>query len=391
MAAGLVGQAPSSPRPVAAELGPAPAAAAPEFLAAIEPPLLRSAFARCAEVLSQGDPALATPRERAFLLLGWLRLDQTFRARAVLEAAASHLLVARHDCATGHDDDAAAWFAVQTYWYWRARRDETVLRSTSSAFARARDRLRTAPLPDASDRAILYVHALACAEAVSRILGQPDAGIDCSLRARRALDDHERAHWHETRSCFADGESEPSLFGCAIGMLAATADRMDRHVRTALRVATLDSQDDELVARTQFDLERAHELEAACTAAVDAPSSAGQRLDALAFAATGLRLATGPGLDERWTRVRPCLLPNTRELRLRGLRADGFAVDLAAERDGDAVVLRARLSPETEPATWRQLVAHLEGRVFVTAARADTEVVLRSRDAAPAAITSPTR
>lgn len=372
-------------------LGPAPIARSPEFLATIEPPLLREAFARCATLLADGDPSAVAPRERAFLLLGWLRLDQPFRARAVIDAAAAALLDAELTNPRAHRSDDAAWFAVQAYWHWRAFGDEGSLRATNATFALARERLLRIPLPATSDAAMLHVHALACAEAVSNALGETDAGLDCNLRARRLLDDHESAHWQEARSCFADGSDAPTLFGCTIGMLAATGDRIDRHVRSALDAPTNRDLEAGLVARAQFDLDRARDLESACLAAVEDPVAAGRRLDALAFAATGIRLASGPGVDERWMRVRPCLLPGTRELRYRGLGGDGWRLELGAVLDGETVTLRARLSPGDEPSTWRQLVAHLEGRVFVAAARAEVEVVLRSRDAVPDAITSPAR
>lgn len=362
----------------------------------IEPPLLRSAFERCAAVLASGDPGACNSTGRASMLLGWLRLGRLDRARDVLDATAAAALgaaVARQRDATACPGGDAAWLVVQTYWLWRASRDEADLGTMSQPLDQAGECLLATPLPSGSDRALLHVHALACAEQLARSRGDERSALTFSLRARRCLDEHEAAHWRDEADGFVDADgAPPSLFGCAVGMLAATGDRIERNALRALRDRESTEPDRALVARTQFDLARARELEAACLAPVTDPVAAGSRLDALGFGATGLRHATGPGVDERWTRVRPCVLPGSEVTSVRGTVLDGWRVDVVAQVIRGALVVRTRTSPLRGSESWRQLVAHVDGRVFVTAARAGREVVLGGRsDADGAPVTSPDR
>ncbi|MEO6594881.1 MAG: hypothetical protein ABIP94_09025, partial [Planctomycetota bacterium] len=198
---------------------------------------------------------------------------------------------------------------------------------------------------------------------------------------RRAIDrliELERLTWQpgrqHFRSTLGGGDiatperTDPLLLApAAAGLLVASADRALQHLRTVLleanpaldclcptdwlayqttwRVAAATQLDDEVVRATQW----VALMESAADGAMP-PGVAGARLDAACFAATGLRLATGVGIDEDWVRLRPWLPPMHEHLVLRGLHADGARLDLEltaregppqADETGEAAMLSA--------------------------------------------------
>jgi len=54
----------------------------------------------------------------------------------------------------------------------------------------------------------------------------------------------------------------------------------------------------------------------------------GAALDAVLFALTGVRVATRPGFDEDWIRLKPMLRSDSHRASYRGLSVDGWCIDL---------------------------------------------------------------
>lgn len=334
---------------------------------------------RRAEALARNhDETLrsASQERLAHALLGWLRLGNRLCAKETLDA-----MFARTESEPRATD--AAWAVVATFWSWRA---------TADVAARASDWLRVeqavravlASRPKDLREATLRTHAIACAAE----LAVPDRATDFVQQARIALLEFEAAHWSEAHSAFVDRDAAPSLHGlrpCAIGMLAATGDRAERNARRCLSATDGDHSLDALVASAQFDAIDGREL--AAHLASDAGDEPGRELDAVLFAITGLRLATGPGVDAQWLRLRPRLPAGFDRMRIDGLALDGYAIAFTFEhsaqigpRPADDASQRHRgtftVTQKGGAASWRQLVVHMDDNTFVVAAIANEPVTL---------------
>ncbi|MEQ1634533.1 MAG: hypothetical protein ABL997_19280, partial [Planctomycetota bacterium] len=234
------------------------------------------------------------------------------------------------------------------------------------------------------ERAVLRLHALSCAGALAAAADDQSLATKFDLRARSALDEFEARYWSPSRAAFvesADTDEPASLFACAIGMLATTGDRTAIHGQSALAersVGRVPDPERTLVAMAQFDAARGDLLADLLMQPTDDPHRAGLAIDAVLFAATGMRMATGPGMDEAWTRLRPCLPTGIDRIAVRGLVHDGHACEFEYERRHDEHVGRYTLRREGDGKGWRQLVVHQDGRTFVAPAIDGEPVTLTS-------------
>jgi hypothetical protein len=376
----------------AAALSIAPSAAQSEAVLCATPRELRceptglDAFvARCEAQLDRDHEATlahGTPRQLAGATLGWLRLGQSDRALATLEALAQRKDEGSHD--------ASAWWLIARFWASRAmslpsesadmtRRVVDAARSLATECARSDN-------PPSLTRHVLCVHAIACAS--ERIGEEHDAQTRDELMAaaRRALLRFEENHWSEPHAAFVDHTLQPSADGllpCAIGMLAATGNRAERNARSCLASLPADCTSHvALAARAQFGCEIDATLAQLLANAPRADDDeTGWMLDAVMFAITGLRLATGPRIDAAWLRLRPVLPQGFDRLRIRGLALDGWRCEMefARTRGAVAAIGRYTLTPIEGRATWRQLVVHQGAETFVAPALAGVEVELPPR------------
>lgn len=281
------------------------------------------------------------------------------------------------------DAEAAAWLAAAHLWHARASGTPVVTDAQWQALTTS-----LTSLPDEPDQvfvtAAMHVHGLFCLGALGELrghgsipgdprrVGGRESGAAWLQRAIERQIALERRAWQPGLGCFRTlvtrGEpavpaaAEPStLRPASAGLLLATGDRLPRHLATTLahweQAAAPRTVTDvalALVTATQLldDGARARAW-AALLAMADGPltdDEAGLVLDALLFALTGVRLATGAGLDETWQRAAPWLPPDHDHLTIRGLAAGGACSD---------VVLQARHGPrrsdEADPS------AHLAG------------------------------
>lgn len=303
---------------------------------------------------------------------------------------------------------------LQHYWYLRATSDEAPSTRAWSSIAAAADRVAASRPDDDVATAALQLHALACAGGIldsqDRLRrpsvwshGAPPSppGAVWAARAAARRQQFEQRHWSEADGAFrawqgtvapqpaAAFDATAALMPCWLGMLATTGDRTLRNADAAL--AALRSRRDRepalaarwLTAVTQLDGDRDAAFAAVLRAAAADPAA----LDALCFALTGVRLATGPGIDEDWIRLRPYLPPGATFVRVANLRHDGWSLDLATERrrglptDDEQVALQrcqagAEPTPLQPPDASQAGVAAARERVFVT-------VTLRSPDPPP--------
>ena len=360
---------------------PAPANASPSQPRALrcEPVALDAFVQRRAEALARNhDETLrsASQERLAHALLGWLRLGNRLCAQETLDA-----MIARTEAE--HRAADAAWAVVATFWAWRATAD---LEARTSDWSRVERAVRTvlASRPTDLREAALRAHAIACAAE----LAADDRASGYVQHARSALLEFESRHWSEEHGAFVDLGSPPSRHGlhpCAIGMLAATGDRAERNARRCLSGNDGAPSLDTLVAKAQFESVDGRDLAARVVS--DAGDEPGRELDAVLFALTGLRLATGPGVDAQWLRLRPRLPAGFDRMRIDGLASDGYAIAFTFERS--AQVGPQPVAGATQPhrgsftvtqqggsASWRQLVVHMDGNTFVVAAIADEPVSL---------------
>ncbi len=318
----------------------------------------------------------ASAERLAFAMLGWLRLGDEARAR---ECAAATL--ARAESSSAADD--AAWAVLAAFWHWRATADSPARQSVQPRVERAVAAVLAAR-PTGLRAAALRAHSIACAAE----LAARDGARELEDAARSALRAFESSHWSEHHGAFVErgtGPTREGLLPCAIGMLAATGERAERNARRSLSATEGTPSLDRLVACAQFDVIDERELAARVASPVgDEP---GRELDSMLFALTGLRLATGPGVDSQWIRLRPHLPVGIDRIRIDGLATDGYAIACTIERElaagrgqsqqalprhrGSFEVTRRRGS-----ASWRQLVVHLDGTTFVVAAIVDELVAL---------------
>jgi hypothetical protein len=200
--------------------------------------------------------------------------------------------------------------------------------------------------------------------------------------ARRELLRFEDLHWSELHSAFVDDIRRPGADGllpCAIGMLAATGNRAERNARSCLASLPVDCASPfVLTARAQFGFEIDATIAQLLASAPHADDEPGWTLDAVMFAITGLRLATGPRVDATWMRLRPVLPRGFDRMRVRGLALDGWRceIELSRERSDAPACGRYTLTPIDGRSTWRQLVVHHGAETFVAPALAGVEVEL---------------
>jgi hypothetical protein len=375
---------------------------------------LRAAAARLRAGDGDAQPDVQPGADTTGPLLACLWLGDDARAGA--------LLAREGDAAVrGGDRDldwaTTAWLLVHHYWFLRATGDAATVRERlPGLLARAADLAPTDAHADDGDdagfaAAVLRLHAVACCggilDSLDRVehptrwdAGPPadPPGAAWARRARLLLDDLERRFWSARAGMFAptalacDGEHTPTaaanLLPCWIGMLATTGDKTAQNAIAALQRLGIDgvhvgvaapeqgaaalAQAMAVVAVSQFGGDPGPPLGALLAQLPPGCAATGAAVDALLFAITGLRLATGPGIDEDWLRIRPALPPGVRRVVLRGLRHDGWRADLTLERrtgpPGEAEADLLRRCGETD--------ARADPRLFGT-------LILRSPDRSP--------
>jgi hypothetical protein len=169
-------------------------------------------------------------------------------------------------------------------------------------------------------------------------------------RAIGAQIELERDLWLPGRCCFRAAAPAPAiadappvadaatLLPASAGLLVATGDRLPQHLTHTLdaleRAHTTGAEAAALCLATATQLVDDDARERSWTrllAALDGDrdgTSAGLVLDALLYAVTGVRNATGAGVDEGWLRCAPWLPPGHEHLAVRGVCADGCRLDL---------------------------------------------------------------
>jgi len=316
--------------------------------AQVDGPVLRvegagAAFAGLLAECTRGLQAVVVhdAEGRAHALLGCLRLGQLGAARRLLA-----------DEATGGDRSAACWAVISHHWYLRATRDVTTITSHLAWLQEGLAATAREPGPSATfAQAALLPHALFCLGSMLQSCGHEQAGAGCTRRAVEAWLELERRTWQPGRGHYRARPThgdirlpeppEPSVLApAAAGMLIASGDRLPRHLRASLSflltqpptgihdAAWVLGGAAQLGDHRQIDTAWNALLAVAPARAGDSAGDAGRGLDAMLFAVTGLRLATGAGVDEHGTRWRPHLPPGHRQLALHGIAADGARFDL---------------------------------------------------------------
>lgn len=417
------------------------AAAPPRF--STDAPLLQRALATAAATRPPGQrtggaaTAEIPPALCDLLTALWLGRDD--EARDLLEPATGVGSMRDPAASSGSAAGSDAALAtdchqiLQHYWYLRTTSDDAPSTRAGSSIAAAADRVAASRPADDVATAALQLHALACAGGIldsQDRLRRPAAwshgappsppGAVWAARAAARLQQFEQRHWSEADGAFrawqgtaasrpaAAFDAAAALMPCWLGMLATTGDRTLRNADAAL-AALRGRRDREpalaarwLTAVTQLDGDRDAAFAAVLRAAAADPAD----LDALCFALTGVRLATGPGIDEDWIRLRPYLPPDATFVRVANLRHDGWRLDLAVERrrgapTHDEQVALQRCQTDAEPTAlqppdasqvavvaahervfvavtlhspdpplgYRRVVVHLGGRLFVSALR----------------------
>jgi hypothetical protein len=261
--------------------------------------------------------------------------------------------------ATANDERDATWLVVA--WLWQARATGTCRlpeerRATLlAALAPAKSAPREAHFAGES----LRVHALFAAGALLDRDGRgARTGAEWTAAAVRRQVALEASHWQPMRGAFRpfvhDGDDDApnradttTLVPAALGMLLATGDCMARHLAQAFfdTAPAAGSAPDgwcaalRLVAATQRLDDRGRQTAWRELAAADPQALPAEHApliaDAAWFALTGVRLATGAGLDESWQRFAPWLPADCERLVVRDLLAGGARYDLVLTvRDG---------------------------------------------------------
>jgi hypothetical protein len=302
------------------------------------PPVLSSLLA--APGVGNGMAAAAgSGQDLALAVLGHLRRGDAARSRAALADA---------DASSGED---ACWLAVARLWHARATGSDGMSPAAGARLLRRLADVRTAPPDRAFVAEAVRAHALL---ATGALLGGAagDAWTTNGIQRLLAL---ETGCWHEPRGAFRNRTAVPdapsaasdvaTLLPAAAGLLLATGDRMSRHLGAVLAdTAPIPGTTSplaaawRLAAATQL-LDDAHRASAWRELAAAATASTGDAnawlVDAALFAVTGVRLATGAGIDEAWQRFAPWLPPGCDRLVVRNLLAGGGRYDLDVEaRDG---------------------------------------------------------
>lgn len=303
---------------------------------------------------------------------------------------------------------AACWLVIAHYWYLRATQDVTTVRAHWSLLETCvkrlprQDELLLAVDGDDGgfwrfDAAVLFLHAVACIggaiDAIDRIehaerwahgAPTPRPGAVWNDRFLQLLATFETRFWSEGAGRFTAGRARtgdaawPDLVTADLllpawsGMLTTTGDRTLRNIHTVLanvateraapwRSLTPPFADAARVSAEvlidgpgrfptlQRMLEHVHR-----NTAPPSPWLCGLALDAIHHATTGLRVTTGPGIDEDWIRVRPALPPGGRTLDVRGLRHDGWRADLWLEHRVGPLDAEERAANEALPTARRR-------------------------------------
>ncbi len=325
-------------------------------------PELQRLVAACRAAIK--TPAPPSGRPRAMWVLANLRL-------ADAEGSASALATAKLE----GPEHELPWLVAAHLWHVRAT-GQTDLAIAQWQHLTARAAATTAA-PQAATflDAAMQVHLLFClgalADAIDQAahaerwqLGTPTARPGAAW-TQRAIDrqiELERQAWQPGREHFRanlthgaivtpESGDALTLVPASAGLLLATSDRMRRHLE---HVANDVDRDDTtlddvataaLLLLTQTQLmsdsgrQRALERLLRATAGRVSADHAGLVLDAVLFAITGVRVATGAGLDEAWQRCTPWLPPGHAQLRVRNLLAGGARYDLQlVARDGSRQV-----------------------------------------------------
>lgn len=154
------------------------------------------------------------------------------------------------------------------------------------------------------------------------------------------------------------------LVPLSFGMLLASGDRLTRHLTSTLAAAASGSELRWqqtasttttaallLIAAAQLGDEAAMQKTFATVVKQRAanPTIAALHLDAALQAITGVRLAAGGGLGDRWLRVRPWLPTHTTSLELRAMPAQGNVFGLLLRRATGATKLHVEVKAEQQP------------------------------------------
>lgn len=330
-------------------------------------PRLATLLAICTASL-RAPPATANGIEAAFTVLGQLRLGDATAARNALEAAWASARGEDVEALPAHD---FAWLVVAHYWYLRACRDTGPMRDHWPELQSALRRAEAAPRTTFVQEAML-AHAMFCLgglldtrdriEAPARwqeTQPSPRPGAPWTRRAIERICELEASTWQPGRGHFRphltagaivlpERADVSVLVPAAAGLLVGTEDRLLRHLHTVLGQGPAATSTVSATTMPFLPFATAFEISAATQVEHDAARTrcwntmlaaldpqrlpgphAGALLDAALFAVTGLRLATGAGVDEDLVRVRPWLPPRCDHLRLRGLSVDGASLDLA--------------------------------------------------------------
>lgn len=306
------------------------------------------------------------------------------------------------------DPMAACWLVVAHYWYLRATHDVTTIRSHWSLLETCvkqlprHDELLVAVDGDdgghwRGDATALFLHAVACIggaiDSIDRLehperwahgAPSPRPGAAWSDRFLQLLTAFEARFWNEDLGRFVAGRTRRDdaawpdvvtgdlLLPAWSGMLTTTGDRTLRNVRTVLAAADHGAEPPwralgppfAAAARVSAEvlvdgagrfpaLQRLlDQVHAATTPS--SPWQCGLALDAIHHATIGLRITTGPGIDEDWVRIRPAMPPGHRTMAVRNLRHDGWLGDLWLEHRHDPLDAEELATNDALPAERRR-------------------------------------
>jgi hypothetical protein len=344
------------------------------------------------QLVARLPPTPRPGRELAHTVLARLRLGEPAVAASLLARGRALALA---ELTTAARDDEAAWLVTAHLWYWRTTADHAGVRATLPALTALAEAAADALPPTfaAAARQVLLRWNLATLwdEVASPSLpagpGRWPATTAATAPGRRwaaaavgCLLELERQSWQPGQGHFrprltAGALEPPAAFDPAtlepmrLGLLVATGDHMQRHLAGGLAALTAGAVapaclDDALAAATQQrdDLARAQWARQAL--ADSEPADPAARLDAWLHALTGIRLATGPGLDEGWSTLAPWLPPDCDRWQLDAVGLHGARWSLRCGREpGNALRLVVRGGSATAMA--HTLVVQRAGQQWV--------------------------
>jgi hypothetical protein len=338
-----------------------------------EPPL--PAIERLVPAAGTAPAADAPLASFAAACLGRLRLG---------DGEGSSLLLARGRERLATDEHApheVAWLVAAHLWHRRATGSSATSASGLAELSAAMELAAARPSAATFAAESLLVHGMFCladlldaaADGAHDLQQRPDRhGAKWTARAVERQFELERHSWQPGRGHFRphpcqgdlalpEAPDASLLLPAAAGMLLATGDRIERHLHAVLDAPLVANGDHDLagfsqpllrlVASSQLGRGKAR-ADAWAAALADRTAAPGFALDALLFAVTGARLASGAGLDERWLRLRPWLPPGLQRLEVPQLLAGGaqFALQLYADGERAAFVI-TRIDPGPAPCT----------------------------------------